>query len=362
MTFMKNISRESLFGAITNVILVFMVFLLPDILWDVRDDFNTPSLHYVRPITFLLVFYINYLFIIPKMLNKKHNVLWAVVWNVLLCIVASVVLISAHHIDWSSAPQKIVPEEFPIPPRIIDPHNEPWHFKLMGYFSHDFVYLILTIGLSFAIRLSVIWRKLEKEQAAMSVERKDRELASLKSQLNPHFLFNTLNNIYALIAIDQHKAQQAVHELSQMLRYMLYENKEKTVPLECELRFVNNYIELMKLRLASNTKLTVNVKETDGVGLQIAPFMFISIVENAFEHGVSSDKPSFVDIAITVSANTVRCVVKNSCFHKTEMKSDTLGIGIENLKRQIAILYPNRHIFEVKNDKNTYTTILEINL
>ena len=143
---------------------------------------------------------------------------------------------------------------------------------------------------------------------------------------------------------------------------MLYENKEKTVPLECELRFVNNYIELMKLRLASNTKLTVNVKEIDGVGLQIAPFMFISIVENAFKHGVSSDKSSFVDIAITVSANTVRCVVKNSCFHKTEIKSDTLGIGIENLKRQIAILYPNRHIFEVKNDKNTYTTILEINL
>lgn len=357
-----KISRESLYRVFANVILVFMVFLLPDILWDVRDDFNTPSLHYVRPMTFLFVFYFNYLFIIPKMLNKKHNVLWATLWNVLLCIVASVVLIGAHHIDWASAPHDIPPDGLPIPLKAIDRVNEPWHFKLMGYFSHDFVYLILTIGLSFAIRLSEIWRKFEKEQAAMNVERKDRELANLKSQLNPHFLFNTLNNIYALISIDQHKAQQAVHELSQLLRYMLYENKEKTIPLESELRFINNYIELMKLRLASNTKLTVNVNEADGVGLQIAPFMFISIVENAFKHGVSSEKPSFVDISITVLANTVRCVVKNSCFVKSEMNSEASGIGIENLKRQIEILYPNRHVFELKNDNTTYTTILEINL
>ncbi|MGM9812363.1 MAG: sensor histidine kinase, partial [Muribaculaceae bacterium] len=267
-----------------------------------------------------------------------------------------------HHIDWVSAPRHIPIDGIPIVHNGIDRTNEPWHFKLIGFFSHDFVYLIFTIGLSFAIRMSEIWSKLEKEQAAMNVERKDRELANLKSQLNPHFLFNTLNNIYALISIDQHKAQRAVHELSQLLRYMLYENKEKTIPLESELRFVKNYIELMKLRLTSNTKLTVNVIETDGVGLQIAPFMFISIVENAFKHGVFADKPSFVDIAITVAASTVKCVVKNSYFPQKKSGSEASGIGIENLKKQISILYPNRHTFEVINDNSTYTTILEIKL
>lgn len=362
MKLVRNISRESLFRVFANVMLVFMVFLLPDILWDVRDDFNTSSLHYARPFTFLVVFYVNYLYIIPKMLSKKHNLLWAIVCNTMLCFVASVILIGAHHIDWMSSPDKIPLDVSPISAKNINHINEPWHFKLIGFFSHDFVYMILTIGLSYAIRMSEIWSKLEKEQAAMNVERKDRELASLKSQLNPHFLFNTLNNIYALISIDQHKAQRAVHELSQLLRYMLYENKEKTIPLECELRFVKNYIELMKLRLTSSTQLKVDVNETDGVGLQIAPFMFISIVENAFKHGVCADKPSFVDISIVVTASTVKCVVKNSYFPQKKSNSEASGIGIDNLKKQISILYPNRHTFEVFCDNVTYTTILEIKL
>ena len=192
--------------------------------------------------------------------------------------------------------------------------------------------------------------------------RRDAEISNLRSQINPHFLLNTLNNIYALTAFDTGKAQKAILELSKMFRHVLYDNQRPFVRLSEEVAFLKNYIELMRLRLPGHVRLDAMYHVPDNVDVQVAPMLFISLIENAFKHGVSSDKPSFVDIAITVSANTVRCVVKNSCFHKTEMKPDALGIGIENLKRQIAILYPNRHVFEVKNEKNTYTTILEINL
>ena len=186
------------------------------------------------------------------------------------------------------------------------------------------------------------------------------ELENLKSQLNPHFLFNTLNNIYALIAINQDKAQDAVHRLSKMLRYMLYADK-KEVALEEELQFLRNFIELMKLRLNSSNRLTVHFPENGTEGLTIAPLLLITLVENAFKHGISGSKPSEIKINVTINGNIITLYVENSLFPKPDDKTSS-GIGITNMQRRLALLYPGSYNFRRDNTGNKYTAILSIDL
>ena len=176
----------------------------------------------------------------------------------------------------------------------------------------DSLMLVLSICLSVSLKLSEKWLRWTVIEKQIEAEKKEHELKNLKTQLNPHFLFNTLNNIYALIGISTDKAQRAVHELSQLLRYVLYDNEQREVPMESDLKFVKNYIELMRLRLTPMVTLTVNINENDGQGLNIAPLMFVSLVENAFKHGVSASEPSSILIAIGVEDGVVHCHVENT--------------------------------------------------
>ena len=195
----------------------------------------------------------------------------------------------------------------------------------------------------------------------MKAQLQENELKNLKNQLNPHFLFNTLNNIYALISISQDKAQKSIHELSQLLRYILYENNETEVTLEKDLLFVKNYISLMQLRLNSLTTLKVDINEKCVSGKKIAPLLFISLIENAFKHGVSCSKESFVSISIHVNEDTVICRVANSYFPKKGNDKSGSGIGINNLQRQLDILYSDRYSLTKSIENNIYTTELIIN-
>ena len=216
--------------------------------------------------------------------------------------------------------------------------------------------------LSVAVKLSekwVRWTMLEKQ---MIMEKNESELKNLKNQLNPHFLFNTLNNIYALIGISQQKAQHAVHELSQLLRYMLYETNSMEVPLERDLLFLKNYIELMRLRLTNSVTLMVKINESDGNGLKIAPLLFISLVENAFKHGVSGSEPTVISIAISVEGSSVHCHVENTCVVKDETDRSGSGVGISNLRRQLAILYAGRHSYTTELRNGLYIADLVIEL
>jgi len=194
--------------------------------------------------------------------------------------------------------------------------------------------MALTVGLAVAIRMTGNWYRIEVEKQQIEKERTQAELKNLKSQLNPHFLFNTLNNIYALIPIDRTKAQFAVHSLSHMLRYVLYENNQNYIPLEKEIQFVRNYVELMELRLPDRVGTTVDLPE-QADGYTIAPLLFITLVENAFKHGVSPSQPSFVHISIRmVKEGTLVCTIENSDFPKTDADRSGSGIGL-SVSRQI---------------------------
>ena len=205
------------------------------------------------------------------------------------------------------------------------------------------------------------WYRAENIRKDLERSRSEAELQNLKSQLNPHFLFNTLNNIYSLIQLDPNRAQQTVHDLSRLLRYVLYDSSRPTVPLKAEMDFLGNYIELMRIRLPRHVRLDVSLPENPSHTL-VAPLLFISLVENAFKHGVSNDRPSFIDIDIREEEGVLACRIENSFFPKSEADRSGSGIGLANLCRRLEMIYPGRYEMKYGQHGDTYETLLRINL
>ena len=204
------------------------------------------------------------------------------------------------------------------------------------------------------------WYKVESVRQELEKSRAEAELQHLKSQLNPHFLFNTLNNIYSLIALSPEKAQESVHDLSRLLRYVLYESSQPRVPVEKEFDFIRNYIELMRIRLPHHVELQTEISDTKAA-TEVAPLLFISLIENAFKHGVSNSKPSFIDIHIRQENERIVCLIRNSYFPKdTKTDKSGSGIGLQNLHRRLELLYPGKFIFTNKHNNDEYVAMLEI--
>ena len=238
-------------------------------------------------------------------------------------------------------------------------HGPPAYFFLMW----NFMLLALTVALSVAIKMTGNWYRTEAEKQEIEKERTQAELKNLKSQLNPHFLFNTLNNIYALIQLNPPQAQYAVHSLSHLLRYVLYDNNQNLISLDKEFAFMKNYIELMSLRLSSDqVKLNIDIPD-DGRGYMVAPLLFITLIENAFKHGVSPSEKSFVSIAFRITeADTLVCTIENSYFPKDDHDRSGSGIGLDNLRKRLNLIYPNRHILRTERLGDRYMSQLIINL
>lgn len=213
----------------------------------------------------------------------------------------------------------------------------------MDFFVRDILSLIFTIGLSAAIRMSARWGQAEAARREAEKSRTEAELKNLRNQLNPHFLLNTLNNIYALIAFDSDKAQQAVQELSKLLRYVLYDNQQNYVPLCKEVDFIRNYIELMRIRLSGNVEVITQFDIQPDSRTEIAPLIFISLIENAFKHGISPTELSFIHIRISENKEEIRCEIRNSYHPKTNTDKSGSGIGLEQVRKRLELSYPGRY-------------------
>ncbi|MGN1245294.1 MAG: sensor histidine kinase [Muribaculaceae bacterium] len=338
---------------ITHIIVLAIIFVLPEVIMSWGR--GVPRIAYLHTLVYVTIFYLNYTLLIERLLFRQRAWIFVGI-NVALVVLFGVLMVVLHDFFFP------VPPEMRMGNSVI--HDVNLHDKLAGFVVRDCLMVVLSACLSVALKLSekwMRWRVLEKQ---IEAEKKEHELKNLKNQLNPHFLFNTLNNIYALIGISTDKAQRAVHELSQLLRYVLYDNEQNEVPLERDLLFVKNYIALMRLRLTPMVTLTVQINENDGCGLKIAPLMFVSLVENAFKHGVSASEPSSISIAIGVEGGcTVHCHVENSCTHrKPESDKSSGGIGIANLRRQLSIIYPGKHELHTEMLGDKYVADLKINL
>lgn len=226
----------------------------------------------------------------------------------------------------------------------------------------DSISLIFIAGLGAAIRMSSQWQQAETARQEAERNRMASELNNLRNQLNPHFLLNTLNNIYALITFDTNKAQLAVQELSKLLRHILYDNQETFVPLYKELDFICNYIELMRIRLRQDVNVTIDIQVPENSQTPIAPLIFISLIENAFKHGISSTEHSFISIFISEKDGNVFCKILNSNHPKNQSDKSGNGIGLEQVKKRLELLYPEHYEWKkgTSQDGKVYSSFLSI--
>lgn len=295
------------------------------------------------PISFMFVFYLNYFLLVDRYLFTRKAGMYIVI-NILLIVS---VIVCVHLL------MSILPE--PINRR---PHGEREWQDMVKFFTGNAIFYTLVAGLSVAIKMTDGWYRAESARKELEKSNYEAGLSNLKSQLNPHFLFNTLNNIYSLIALSPEKAQQSVHELSKLLRYVLYENNQHFVPLTKELDFIHNYVELMRIRLSEHVEIKTSIPAPPGEGILIAPLLFISLIENAFKHGVSHSEPSFIDIRLTYEDNSIFFLISNSYFPKDTSDKSGSGIGLANLRKRLELLYPGEFMLRTERSGNSYISEL----
>ena len=301
-----------------------------------NDDWQTVWNRYVRwvgnPLAYILVFYLNYLWVVPRFLLKKN-------WKMFILINVFVIVGGIFVMDlWHWSGMQLLPEIHSDQPR------RPF-VRLPRYFW-AIMTLYLIIALAVAVRMVKHWHHIEEVRQEAETARAEAELSNLRNQMNPHFLLNTLNNIYALIAFDQEKAQTAVGELSKLLRHVLYENQQDMVPLCKEADFMRNYIELMKIRVTDGVKIEANINVHPTDSTPIAPLLFISLIENAFKHGISPQGTGEIKIDISQADGDITCEIHNTCYPKRANDKSGSGIGLEQVSRRLELMYPNRYTWE----------------
>ncbi|MBL7831959.1 MAG: sensor histidine kinase [Saprospiraceae bacterium] len=241
-----------------------------------------------------------------------------------------------------------------------DPFEKAELLKLKNYY-YFFNFFIVGASTVFVIIKDWIFQKREKRE--LENRNMQSELNFLKSQINPHFLFNTLNSLYALTLKKSDKAPDVVIKLSEMMRYMLYECNEKFVPLENELIYLQNYIELEKLRQPDSIHIDFRIEgNTDS--LMIAPLIIISFLENAFKHGISTSIDfGFVNIHFRISGQILEFKIENSKTEFQQKQNNKIGgIGLINAQKRLDMIYPDQHTLEIIDTQELYTVLLNINL
>ena len=233
----------------------------------------------------------------------------------------------------------------------------------IGFFGGMFMFFLLNcivaaiaIGIRHFIRTRQIRQQLKDEQAKHT----EAELAWLKNQINPHFLFNTLNNISSLTQIDPDAAQDAIAQLSDLLRYAMYETNKKTVPISGEVEFMRNYISLMKLRCNEKTEVKTTFDIAQDV--EIAPLLFISLIENAFKHGVSSSRSSMIDIHLEQEDGSIVFACDNTNYPKDDADRSGSGIGIENTRRRLDLMYADHYSWQQWLEDDIYHVRVTLNI
>lgn len=238
-----------------------------------------------------------------------------------------------------------------------------YHFRLpdISFFYHEFLnksFLIILLYVNCFYLLPRLYRS-EKQKKILENERLNAELNFLKLQINPHFLFNTLNSIYSQAHFRSEQTEHSILKFSRIMRYVLYDSAADKIPLTQDLEYISNYIDLQKLRLSKN--ITIPYDVTGPVnGLSIAPLLLITFIENAFKHGISYTAPSEIKIAIAVTGNELSLTVGNAITRSSRETAG--GVGLINARRRLDVLYPGRHLLDVVENDHLYIVNLKIEL
>lgn len=335
---------ENLLYLMVWMVIILVPVLNSKMLEEVHVSLENILIAWLKIAPHLLIFIIHNSLIAPRLLLRKHRYVWYLVVN-LLTITAVFSLVAIY--------EKYAPYD-----------TEPYILNGKASFTDLAIYWNILLGffmtgLNMGIKL--LYRSLRDEQQMEELKRQNlqAEMDYLRYQINPHFFMNTLNNIHALIDIDTEYAKSAVIELSKMMRYVLYESGSETISLKKDIQFIENYIELMRIRYDSSIDICLDYPATIPNKVAIPPLLLIVFVENAFKHGVSYNHASFIHIRIGYRDDAVTAVISNSRHEKS--RPGTTGIGLENVKKRLALIYQDNYTLSIDDsDPAVYTVKLII--
>ena len=317
---MKKIQKKDIWLFVVQVLLLWLIVLSPGLInyFTTHDPALswgalTVSAYWLTPM--VIVYLVNYYVLVPLFYFRRRW-WWFIGLNILLVLACNYRFLTT------------------------DILTMPDYYQT-GYSSFMMISLLINV-MAIAFALSIRYMMHQQERKQKEVE---AELAWLKNQINPHFLFNTLNNISSLAQIDGDETQEAIMQLSDLLRYAMYETNKPKVRLDGEVEFMRNYIDLMKLRC--NEMTTVNFQlSTLNSQLEVAPLLFISLIENAFKHGMNSNAPATIDISLEQQDDMLIFNCDNTNNPKPTKDRSGSGIGLENTRRRLDLLYPGRYTWE----------------
>jgi len=293
------------------------------------------------PLVFaIMIFYLNYFLLIPRLLFKKHFLTF-VIANIVLLV------LSVYGLDW-------LREQF-----ISAGSGRGYRGGRNFMLSRNLFLWVLVIGLSMADRVTRRWLREETNRKQLENEQLSSKLTLLNYQLQPHFFFNALNTIYALIDEAPEKAKQAIHALSKLMRYLLHNAQDVSIPVNEEIDFIEKFIALMKIRTGEKLKISTDLQP----GLNnpsIPPLLLIPLVENAFKHGLSSKTASEIFFGLEMTDKHLIFKTKNTLAPKTVSDQSGAGIGLENLRKRLDLLFPDNYLLEHYPKDGFYYTLLKL--
>ena len=321
-------------------------------------NWNNIAGHWVNLCGYLIVFLTNVYLLVPRLLLKKRYLIYFVLIMVLILLVIAVNIITHPVFLQNAGPgMNVTPDGFR-PPDLNSPNPKP---PFMVFFD-TLIICILTVGAGTTIKLMSKWLSEEKLRKDVEKEQLKTNLALLRHQVSPHFFMNTLNNIHSLIEMDTEKAQDAVVRLSTLMRYLLYDSAQNTIELKKEIEFINSFISLMLLRHSDEVEVTIVIPE-QMPDVKIPPMLFISLLENAFKHGVSYPLKSYIYFELRMSDAFLTCIIKNS-KHKVaaNYQGEYSGIGLDNIKDSLKLLYGDAFQLNILDKESEFEVDLKIPL
>ena len=295
-----------------------------------------------------ILFYINYLYLLNRFLFNRKTFAFIGI-NILL--IAVFALLNNWVMDLMPRPEP----NFPMFPR----HGEHFKPSKFPFFFRSAASFFIPVITSLAIKTTQRWLRTETEIKEIDNQRLESELMHLRYQLQPHFFFNSLNSIYSLIDTSQERAKKGVHSLGKMMRYLLYDTTSSKVELAKEIEFLQQYINVMKLRMRDDVKINASFPD-ELPSCEIAPLLFIPLIENAFKHGISATRASFIHIEMVADDDKIMLSVENTYYPKNNADQSGSGIGLENLRKRLNMQYPSKYTLKQEILNEIFCTKLTI--
>jgi hypothetical protein len=365
-----------------------ILFFFPSYLMyvDSTRDINFLYHNYIQTLFYAIIFYVNFFILIPYLFFRRKNKIPYFVSAFLLILLMTLLMIVPNNylMPGGMKPKNLPGPEAgvrqPIPPptgaefRVPPPapmgppregEKSPGAPRMpkpfMGWPVYNFMLISFLIsGFSLGLRFSDKLIKNEKRQKEIEKENLKTELSMLRNQINPHFLFNSLNTLYSLSLVKSDLTPDAIMKLSDMMRYVIQDAKRDQVPLDLEIEYIRHYVDLQKFRLSDNVDLQLAVTGDPG-GFEIPPMILIPFVENSFKYGTSSHEKAVILIDIGIQNNMLLFKASNRIFEGREQQG-TFGIGISNTRQRLALIYPGKHDLELTNNGKVFIVNLKIDL